>query len=377
MAATTGSASPTATAKLTRQAGWRCRRASTRTGTSRLRWPPWARKTGTTTMASAPWAARRSAASSRVGLRNSRKASSTPRVGLRAAIRARTRSMGPAHCGSRAPWPNRISPCFILVPTPSPALRPAVSCAAQSQPSRPAMLRLLRHLSLCASLLALPLATLAAPRVNPVPGGIIEVLVAPADEPRPQVLFGERPTVVTAGPGGWRALVGLPLDLSPGPQQITVLHGDGRRTSEAFTVMAKEYPEQQLHIKDSKMVEPDAASLARIEAEQRIQDEVKTRWFDVAVPTGTPVRSPSSGTVSYVGDFFFNGRTVFVDHGQGLISMICHLDQVEVSEGQELRPGQRLGLSGASGRATGPHVHWTVFLNGTAVDPELFLPPIR
>src|SRR5574338_135133 len=415
MAATTGSASPTATAKLTRQAGWRCRRASTRTGTSRLRWPPWARKTGTTTMASAPWAARRSAASSRVGLRNSRKASSTPRVGLRAAIRARTRSMGPAHCGSRAPWPNRISPCFILVPTPSPALRPAVSCAAQSQPSRPAMLRLLRHLSLCASLLALPLATLAAPRVNPVPGGIIEVLVAPADEPRPQVLFGERPTVVTAGPGGWRALVGLPLDLSPGPQQIAVLHGDGRRTSEAFTVIAKEYPEQQLHIKDSKMVEPDAASLARIEAEQRIQDEVKTRWRDVAamdleliapssgrlssrfglrrvingqpraphrgldlaVPTGTPVRSPSGGTVSYVGDFFFNGRTVFVDHGQGLISMICHLDQVEVSEGQELRPGQRLGLSGASGRATGPHVHWTVFLNGTAVDPELFLPPIR
>ena len=277
------------------------------------------------------------------------------------------------------------------------------------------MLRPLRRTILLALALTLLSVAQAAPRVNPVPGGLIEIVVAPADEPRPQVLFGERPTLVIAGPGGWRALVGLPLDLEPGPQQVAVLHADGRKGSETFTVTSKTYPEQQLHIKDSNMVEPDAATLARIEAEQRIQDEVKTRWrdepgidleliapssgrlssrfgvrrvingqpraphrgIDLVVPTGTPVRAPSGGTVSYVGDFFFNGSTVFVDHGQGLISMICHLDQVDVAPGQNVRPGQRLGLSGASGRATGPHVHWTVFLNGTAVDPELFLPPIR
>jgi murein DD-endopeptidase MepM/ murein hydrolase activator NlpD len=277
------------------------------------------------------------------------------------------------------------------------------------------MFRPTSRAALAALTLIFSTAAHAVPRVDPVPGGIIEVLVAPADEPRPKVLFGERPTLVTATPGGWRALVGLPLDLAPGEQRVKVIHGDGRQSSEAFPVRAKDYPEQQLQIKDSNMVEPDAAALARIEAEQRTQDEIKAQWRDVpavdlelmapasgrlsshfgvrrvingqpraphrgldlAVPTGTPVRAPSGGSVSYVGDFFFNGRTVFVDHGQGLISMICHLDQVDVATGQEVRPGQRLGLSGASGRATGPHVHWTVFLNGTPVDPELFLPALR
>lgn len=273
-------------------------------------------------------------------------------------------------------------------------------------------LRLLSCLGLFAALTA---AAHAAPRVEPVPGGIVDLLVAPAGEARPKVLFGERPALVSAGAGGWHALVGLPLDLTPGEQQVAVVHGDGRQSRESFTVRPKDYPEQSLQIKDPNQVEPDSASLARIEAEQRIQDDIKTRWrdnpsvdldlmapasgrlssrfglsrvingqpraphrgLDLAVPSGTPVRAPSGGIVSHVGDFFFNGRTVFVDHGQGLISMICHLDQVEVAAGQEVRPGQRLGLSGASGRATGPHVHWTVFLNGTAVDPELFLPALH
>jgi murein DD-endopeptidase MepM/ murein hydrolase activator NlpD len=266
-----------------------------------------------------------------------------------------------------------------------------------------------------ASLLAFALAApaLAAPRIDPVPGGIAEVIVAPAGEARPKVLFGDRPTLVLATPRGWRALVGIPLDTSAGEQRVQVIHADGSETFAPFPVAAKTYPEQRLSVKDSNMVEPDAATLARIEAEQAIQDEVKSRWrelpdadpellapasgrlssrfglhrvingqpraphrgLDLAVPTGTPVRAPSFGTVSYVGDFFFNGRTVFVDHGQGLISMVCHLDRVDVAPGQTVRPGQPLGASGASGRATGPHVHWSVFLNGTAVDPELFLPP--
>lgn len=254
----------------------------------------------------------------------------------------------------------------------------------------------------------------AAPRIDAVPGGIARVLVGQSGEPRPEVRFGERPVLVTAGTGGWQALVGLPLDTTAGEQQVEVRHGDGRRSSAAFTVRAKDYPRQELRIKDPNMVEPDAATLARIEAEQQLQDEIKTRWreaavelelmapvsgrlssrfglarfingepraphrgLDLAVPTGTPVRTPAGGLVSHVGDFFFNGRTIFVDHGQGVISMICHLDRVDVAPGQAVQPGQRLGLSGASGRATGPHVHWTVFMNGTAVDPELFLPAMR
>lgn len=269
---------------------------------------------------------------------------------------------------------------------------------------------------LCACLAILTLgAAHAAPRIDPVPGGIVEVIVAPAGEARPKVLFGERRTLVLPTPQGWRALVGIPLDTPAGEQRLQVIHANGHESAAAFTIQDKTYPEQQLSLKDDNMVEPDAPTLARIEAEQRIQDEAKTRWrdlpetdpellapvsgrlssrfglrrvlngqpraphrgLDLAVPTGTPVRAPSFGVVSQVGDFFFNGRTVFVDHGQGLISMVSHLDRVDVTVGQELRPGQRLGASGASGRATGPHLHWSVFLNGTAVDPELFLPAIH
>ena len=84
-------------------------------------------------------------------------------------------------------------------------------------------------------------------------------------------------------------------------------------------------------------------------------------------------KTPANGKVILVGDYFFNGRTVFVDHGNGLLSMYCHLDRIDVQPGDTLRKGQRLGLVGATGRASGPHLHWSVVLNGTMVDPELFL----
>jgi len=74
-----------------------------------------------------------------------------------------------------------------------------------------------------------------------------------------------------------------------------------------------------------------------------------------------------------VGDYFFNGKTVFVDHGNGLISMYCHLGRIDVQVGDPVARGQVVGLSGMTGRASGPHLHWSVILNGVMVDPELFL----
>jgi murein DD-endopeptidase MepM/ murein hydrolase activator NlpD len=74
-----------------------------------------------------------------------------------------------------------------------------------------------------------------------------------------------------------------------------------------------------------------------------------------------------------IGDYFFNGKTIFVDHGNGLITMYCHLKRIDVLTGQTVDKGQRLGLSGQTGRATGPHLHWSVILNGAMVDPELFI----
>jgi len=93
----------------------------------------------------------------------------------------------------------------------------------------------------------------------------------------------------------------------------------------------------------------------------------------IAAGTGTPVRAPSNAVVANTGDYFFNGNTVFLDHGQGLITAYMHLSRIDVRPGQTVRRGDLLGAIGATGRVTGPHLHWAVILNNTPVDPELFL----
>jgi hypothetical protein len=259
-----------------------------------------------------------------------------------------------------------------------------------------------------ASLAAFP--ALADLRPASVPGGVASVRVAPAGPERPEARFAGKPVLLLRQADGWHALVGLPLDTPPGEQFLEV--GPERRPL-AFPVTPRSYPEQRLTIKNPKMVTPDPDDVARIELERELQISVRSRHrnvevprvdldlpasgrlssrfglrrifngepraphtgLDVAVPAGTPVRAPADGVVSLVEDFYFNGRTVFVDHGQGFVSMVCHLDKAQVEVGQVVRRGALLGQSGSSGRATGPHLHWSVYLNGAAVDPALFIEP--
>jgi murein DD-endopeptidase MepM/ murein hydrolase activator NlpD len=95
--------------------------------------------------------------------------------------------------------------------------------------------------------------------------------------------------------------------------------------------------------------------------------------LDIAAPRGTPVHSPAPAVVINTGSYFFNGNSVFLDHGQGMITMYCHMDSITVEEGQQVTRGEVIGTVGMSGRVTGPHLHWSVSINNTRVDPGLFL----
>ena len=95
--------------------------------------------------------------------------------------------------------------------------------------------------------------------------------------------------------------------------------------------------------------------------------------LDIAAAEGTKIISPSKGKVILVGDFFYAGNYIIIDHGFGLISSYSHLSSVQVSENQLIEKGQKIGEVGSTGRVTGPHLHWTVYLNKVRVNPESIL----
>ena len=249
------------------------------------------------------------------------------------------------------------------------------------------------------------------PRENPVPGGIVILPVAPDTEPAPLVRYGNQRVLVVPHAGKWQAVVGLPLALTPGPQTVQVSGLGSQRREFSFTVRPKTYTEQRLTIKDQRMVDPSAEDLARIAREHEIIRRAFTVWtdlppkslrfsqpahgrissifglrrffnneprqphsgIDIAGPVGAPVEAPLAGTIVETGEYFFNGKTIFIDHGQGLISMFNHLSRILVERGARVETGEKIGEIGMTGRATGPHLHWTVSLNNSRVDPALFL----
>lgn len=266
---------------------------------------------------------------------------------------------------------------------------------------------LLLMLSFCLALPAQAEGFISRLLRKPVPGGVAVVDLGPATS-APRATYRGKPVLVIHEDGRrWIAIVGLALTTPPGTQQIQV---DGKQTL-SFQVGAKHYAEQRITIKNQQQVNPNAANLERIERELAEQTRAYQQFsprqpsnllfdkpvngplsspfglrrffngeernphsgLDFAANRGTPIKAPAAGTVILVGDYFFNGKTVFVDHGQGLISMFCHLSEIAVRVGDELPRGGVLGKVGATGRATGPHLHWNVSLNDARIDPAIFI----
>ncbi len=248
------------------------------------------------------------------------------------------------------------------------------------------------------------------PQTEAVPGGIAIVPLPLHGDRRPVVRYWGKRVMVVRQEGQWQAVVGIPLSARSGHYN---LHIDGGKHDRivTFVVRPKQYPVQRLTLSNKLLVNPDAEELKRIFREQRLSkrvfttfrpvDDVATRFtlpvvgpvssafglrrffngeprnphsgIDLAVPAGTPVHAPAAGRVAATGDFFFDGNVVFIDHGQGLVTMYCHLSKIEVKPGQQVRQGQVIGEVGMTGRATGPNLHWGVSLNNDRVDPMLFL----
>lgn len=241
------------------------------------------------------------------------------------------------------------------------------------------------------------------PQENRVPGGIA-ILDLGTFKEKPSVSFNNSPVWVHQSSENFKAIIGIPLNQKPGQARIQV---NGQ--SVAFEIKDKKYQEQRLTVA-RKHSNPSEQQLKRIRKESAKSaqafkqfSQVKTRgdfiWpaqgpisspfglkrffndqprrphsgLDIAAPAGDSIVSPASGTVVLTGDFFFNGNAVFIDHGQGLVTMYCHMQSIDVKDGQAVKQGELIGRIGSTGRVTGPHLHWTVSLNNSRVDPMLFL----
>ena len=263
-----------------------------------------------------------------------------------------------------------------------------------------------------AGLLALTALTATAadiPQQRLAPGGIARIDLGPSATP-PKASLAGVPVLVVKDGTRWTALLGIKLSAAPGRASIEVQRGTAAAAPVSFVVKPWHYAEQRLKVAPGQ-VDLAKDDLARYEREREHLGEVGRTFsdsappslqllqptsgprsssfglrrvfngqarnphsgMDIAAPTGTPVVAAAAGRVIDTGDYFFNGNTVWIDHGAGLLTMYCHLSAISVKVGDELAAGAPLGAVGATGRVTGPHLHWSVSLNRAMVDPALFL----
>jgi murein DD-endopeptidase MepM/ murein hydrolase activator NlpD len=233
--------------------------------------------------------------------------------------------------------------------------------------------------------LSSPVHALELPRERRVPGGVALVEI-PGGEAAPLVTVDGQRAAVVRRADRWVAVIGIPLAAEPGQHtvQVTTEHGV---VETPFGILEKQYRTQHLTVKNQRHVEPNAEDLERITRERERSDAALSlfttdalpvfqlgvpvkgirsdsygsrRYFngqprnphsgmDIAAAKGTPVFAPAAGRVVEAGNFFFNGNTLFIDHGHGLVTMYCHLDNFKVKAGEHVASGQLIGTVGATG----------------------------
>ena len=248
------------------------------------------------------------------------------------------------------------------------------------------------------------------PQHAPVPGGI--ALISLPDSPAvPAVYYRKKRVMVVRQDNLWLAVVGIPLAAKAGNATLAYKDSQGKQQKINFTVEDKAYESQYITLKNKRMVNPEKRDMTRIGQEQKRIRKAFSNWdeasphsvrmilpvtapvsspfglrrffnkqprkphsgLDLAAAEGTPILAPTEGKVTETGDFFFNGNTVFIDHGQGLVTMYCHMSRIDVKPGQSVKTGDVIGAVGKTGRVTGAHLHWSISLNNTRIDPTLFL----
>lgn len=259
-------------------------------------------------------------------------------------------------------------------------------------------------------LLFYSLTSLAQPVDSRVPGGIA---IIPLDEAQgaPHFTFRKKPVLTTELKGQSVAIVGIPLSLKAGEFFITGSYGNRKhRVKKFFRIKDKQYTTQRITIKNKRKVNPLEKDMDRIIREKKRKGKASSYWsnedpqvdfltpidgimtgsfgkrrifngqarrphsgMDIAADKGVPVASPADGAVIESGDFFFSGNMVYIHHGRGLITLFAHLDRIDVKVGERIKKGQIIGTVGETGRVTGPHLHWSVGLNGNWVNPSLFI----
>lgn len=265
------------------------------------------------------------------------------------------------------------------------------------------------------SLLLLPQIALssALPKHLAVPGGIVNIELGSIANPAPDVLFQGKRVLVLENDHKWYAVIGIPLNTKAGEYAVQV-KSDGANDQRPFTIVDKDYPAQYITIKNKRMVNPNPVDLERISGERPVINKALNTWteqpvedilfslpvqgrlsssfglkrffnnqpkdphsgMDIAAPTGTAINAPAPGLVINTGSYYYNGDSVFLDHGQGLVTSYFHMSKITVKVGQIVEQGTKLGEVGETGRVTGPHLHWNVYLNKTKVDPALFVPEL-